>query len=169
MAISAFGLVLLSLLSPPVHSGSGVPINGIPGAPALRVPAATPITPRSDAGVMLDKLNGERLASGRPPLHFDERLSALARAHALDMATRNYFSHDTPEGLSPFDRMDRSAYTYSYAGENMALDQNPASADRDLWNSREHRSNILEPHYAKIGVAAVRTNGGELFVEDFSD
>ncbi|MBC5800212.1 MAG: hypothetical protein GIX03_07420 [Candidatus Eremiobacteraeota bacterium] len=168
MALSAFGLVLLSLLSPPAHGG-GAPLNGIPGAPALRAPGPAPSVPRSDAQIVLEALNRERLVSGRPPLQFDERLSTLARAHALDMATRNYFSHNTPEGLSPFDRMDRAAYAYSYAGENMALDENPVSADRDLWNSPEHRNNILEPHYAKIGVAAVKTNGGELFVEDFSD
>jgi len=169
MAISAFGLVLLSLLSSPSQSSGSPPINGIPGAPALRVTAASAPLPQSDTQTILDDVNRERLANGRPPLQFDERLSALARAHAVDMAARNYFSHQTPEGLSPFDRMDRAAYAYSYAGENMALDENAASADRALWNSPEHRGNTLEPHYARIGIAAVRTNGGELFVEDFSD
>ncbi len=169
MALSAFGLVILSLLSSPAQSSGGSPIDGIPGAPALRVPVASAAVPRSDEQTLLDDVNRERLANGRPPLEFDQRLSALARAHAVDMAARKYFSHQTPEGLSPFDRMDRAAYTYSYAGENMALDENAVSADRALWNSPEHRGNTLEPHYARIGIATVRTTGGELFVEDFSD
>ena len=48
-------------------------------------------------------------------------LRNLARAHSNDMFKRGYFSHYTPEGLSPFDRMEKAGINYQYAGENLAL------------------------------------------------
>jgi len=44
-----------------------------------------------------------------------------------------------------------------------------ASAHRALLGSHEHRGNMLEAHYARVGIAAVGSADGEIFVEDFSD
>src|SRR5690606_16440063 len=54
---------------------------------------------------MLRLVNEERTAQGLEPLPMDEQLRAVARAHARDMFERGYFSHYSPEGSSPFDRM----------------------------------------------------------------
>jgi uncharacterized protein YkwD len=133
-------------------------------------PAAVAYRERSsDAQAMLDDVNAHRIGRGLAPLTLDPRLCAIARAHALDMASRAYFGHDSPDGESPFERMDRAHYPYGYAGENLALDQSLAAAAAALWRSPEHRENILEPHYLKLGVAAVVAPPGEIFVEDFSD
>jgi uncharacterized protein YkwD len=51
-----------------------------------------------------EKTNIYRSYVGSPPLTHTVELSYLAKMHATDMATRNYFSHYTPEGLSPMDR-----------------------------------------------------------------
>jgi len=123
----------------------------------------------TDVQAMLRDVNAPRQAQGLSILVLDPRLCELARTHALDMVARSYFSHDSPEGLSPFDRMERAGVRYRYAGENMALDQDESHASRALWNSSEHRSNILEPNYGKIGIAAVRSGDSEIFVEDFSN
>lgn len=40
-----------------------------------------------------------------PPLAFDTGLIEVARAHSQDMATRNYFAHETPEGVTPDQRI----------------------------------------------------------------
>jgi uncharacterized protein YkwD len=124
---------------------------------------------RDDALTMLVTLNAERAAHRLEPLAIDDRLVAIARSHAVDMAERRYFGHDTPEGLSPFARMARAHYRYSYAGENLALDQSEEAAAQALWNSSAHRSNILQPHFARVGIAAIAVRDGELFVQDFSD
>ncbi|HET8780973.1 MAG TPA: CvpA family protein, partial [Pyrinomonadaceae bacterium] len=54
---------------------------------------------------MLDLVNQERVANGLQPLAPDPELTEVARAHSTDMFARGYFAHDTPEGLTPFDRM----------------------------------------------------------------
>ncbi|MDQ2909040.1 MAG: CAP domain-containing protein [Candidatus Eremiobacteraeota bacterium] len=165
MALHPFGLVLFGILSP-----QGPPLGTLP-IPPPPTPVAQPGANVDERGAsaMFDAVNRERVASGRAPLVLDRRLAALARDHALDMATRNYFSHETPDGRSPFARMAQADYRFDYAGENMALDEDAQAADHALWNSPEHRDNTLESHFARIGIAAVRTNDGELFVEDFSD
>lgn len=124
---------------------------------------------QADAVAMLTELNARRVSKGLAQLALDPRLCAIALEHASDMVARAYFDHNTPEGVSPFARMDRAGYTYGYAGENMALDKNPGAAELALWQSPEHRQNILEVHYLKVGIAAVRASAGEIFVEDFSD
>jgi uncharacterized protein YkwD len=140
---------------------------GLTGAPG---PAAVAYHERTaDAQALLQDVNAHRLGLGLAPLRLDPQLCAIARAHALDMASRSYFGHTSPDGESPFDRMNRAHFGYGYAGENLALDESVNAAAAALWHSPEHRENILEPHYAKLGVAAVLAPQGEIFVEDFSD
>jgi len=122
-----------------------------------------------DVATMLTALNARRTAKGLAPLQLDPALSDIAFEHAADMVTRSYFDHNTPEGLSPFARMDKANYRYGYAGENLALDTDSRSAELALWQSSEHRENILGSHYVKVGIAAVAGSDGEIFVEDFSD
>ena len=55
-------------------------------------------------------VNQHREAAGLPPLERDPVLDAIARAHSQDMADRNYYDHDTPEGLDPSDRADAAGY-----------------------------------------------------------
>jgi uncharacterized protein YkwD len=139
-------------------------------AELVRLDASSTMIERDDdAAAMLATMNAERASRGLAPLAFDDRLSAIARSHAEDMVQRSYFGHSTPEGVTPFERMARAHYRFSYAGENLALDENVAAAGNALWNSREHRSNILEPHFERVGIAAVASTDGEIFVVDFSD
>ncbi len=130
---------------------------------------ANPLPREHDVRVMLAALNAERASRGLSPLGLDPDLCKIARSYASEMATRNFFSHTSPEGDDPFKRMDRAHYRYGYAGENIALDQSPTSAADALWHSEGHRENILEPHYQKVGIGAIQSPSGEIFVEDFSD
>lgn len=118
---------------------------------------------------MLAALNARRAARGLALLRLDPTLCQVASAYALEMATRRFFGHNSPEGETPFQRMDRAHVQYGYAGENIALEPNAASASDALWHSPAHRENILEPHYARVGIAAASAPFGEIFVEDFSD
>jgi uncharacterized protein YkwD len=122
-----------------------------------------------DTDAMLRALNAARAANGVRQLTLDPQLCSIARSHAFDMVERNYFGHVSPEGASPFDRMTHANYSFGYAGENLALNSSADAAEDALWHSPEHRNNMLEPHYAKVGIAAVPSADGEIFVEDFSD
>ena len=48
-------------------------------------------------------------------------LGEAARLHSDDMATREYFSHSSPEGFRMTDRMESAGYSWWYAGETIAV------------------------------------------------
>ena len=109
-------------------------------------------------------INLERAKNGVLPLQWEDQLAAVARAHSDDMTSRGYFSHDSPEGLGPSDRIDRAGYScwkgshYGVA-ENIAiettsggLDRVAAEAVRGWMNSPGHRTNLLGRQYDRTGV-----------------
>ena len=55
--------------------------------------------------------NQERLNYGLTQLAFDSEITQIARGHSSDMAEREYFAHETPEGLTPTDRADLQEYS----------------------------------------------------------
>lgn len=127
---------------------------------------------------VLDLLNQARQAQGLPVVQPDLELAEVARAHALDMYVRGYFSHDTPDCdagddapgcLDPFDRIRAGGVTYVNAGENLALAPTPASAHDGLMRSPGHRANILEPRYGRVGIGAVDGPYGLMIVQAFAD
>nr|MBI5455385.1 CvpA family protein [Candidatus Levybacteria bacterium] len=84
---------------------------------------------------MLVAVNKERIAVGLPQVVFSEDLAKVGRNHCEDMFKRGYFSHYTPEGFSPFDRMLRVSISFAYAGENLALAPNVELAMKGLMQS----------------------------------
>jgi uncharacterized protein YkwD len=119
---------------------------------------------------MFAYVNTQRTQRGLAALRSDPSLVAVARAHSTDMFRRSYFSHNTPDGLTPFDRMHAAGITYTSAGENIAYAPNVNIADTGLMNSPEHRANILDPRFTRLGVGIV--SGGlfeEMFTQDFAD
>jgi uncharacterized protein YkwD len=110
--------------------------------------------PRPDLEAkMLVLVNEERGKAGLKPLKFDAEMLPVARAHSQDMFARGYFSHITPEGLSPFDRMRNAKVRFLSAGENLALGQTLNICHRGLMKSPGHRANILNPAFGKVGIA----------------
>ena len=101
---------------------------------------------------MLELVNGERVANGLQPLAPDPELTEVARRHSADMFARGYFAHDTPEGLSPFDRMKQANVHFLAAGENLALAPTLSLAHTGLMNSPGHRANILRPQFGRVGI-----------------
>jgi uncharacterized protein YkwD len=70
----------------------------------------------------------------------------------MDMAQRNYFSHYSPEGISPFDRMRAEGISYRSSGENIIAGYSSSISAHEGWvNSAGHRSNILGS-YIHLGV-----------------
>jgi len=109
--------------------------------------------PRPDLEArMLELVNQERVASGLKPLASDPELTEVARRHSVDMFSRGYFAHDTPEGRDPFDRMRAANVRFVTAGENLALAPTVQVAHRGLMNSPGHRANILYPQFGRVGI-----------------
>jgi len=101
---------------------------------------------------MLALVNEERKKAGFNPLAADPELTGVARNHSRDMFARGYFSHVTPEGKSPFDRISEADVKFLTAGENLALAQTLSLAHKGLMNSPGHRANILEPKFGRVGI-----------------
>src|SRR4030095_2519012 len=92
--------------------------------------------PRPDLEAkMLELVNEERIKKGLKPLKADPEMGQLARRHSRDMFTRGYFSHYTPEGKDPFDRMKANNIKFQSAGENLALGQTLTICHQGLMNS----------------------------------
>ena len=47
----------------------------------------------------------------KQPLAMNETLLSVARAHSQDMINRDYFAHDTPEGVTAFQRIANAGYS----------------------------------------------------------
>ena len=81
------------------------------------------------------------------------RLDAAAQAKAADMAARGYFAHIGPDGTLPWQWITGAGYSYSYAGENLAVRFTDSKDVVNAWMaSPSHRGNILKPAYTHIGV-----------------
>lgn len=109
--------------------------------------------PRPDLeAAMLELINAARENADLHPLQADDELRPLARAHAADMFARSYFSHLSPEGLTPFDRIRQGNVAFVAAGENLAIAPTLALAHEGLMNSPGHRANILRPAFGRVGI-----------------
>ncbi len=133
-------------------------------APAART--AAPAASGTEAAV-LELVNQARAEAGCGAVSADPALAAVARAHSADMRDRGYFSHDTPEGLSPFDRAEAAGLTHARA-ENIAYGQRDAAAVMDSWmNSPGHRANMLNCSLSTLGVGVAEGPGGPWWTQLF--
>ena len=124
----------------------------------------------SDEAAMLILLNHERTTRGLPALSLNVRARALARSYSAQMFARGYFSHISPEGKSPFDRMRAAGIPFDAAAENLALAPTLALAHAGLMHSPGHRANILSPNYRTVGIGII--DGGPyglMVTQDFTD
>jgi hypothetical protein len=95
----------------------------------------------------------------------DPRLDALARSHALRMATDRDLSHDAGDG-SPVDRLRAAGLDARDLGENVAHAAGIALAHRALWESPSHRANLLGGEYDRVGVGVAHDAHGDAWIAE---
>ena len=106
---------------------------------------------------------GEGCFAASTALRLDPALRTSARAHAKDMAERDYFDHLTPEGLDPFDRMREAGFGGCSMGENIAAGQtSPAEVVEGWLDSPGHCANMLDDRYEGLGVGYFRDEASDL-------
>ncbi len=120
---------------------------------------------------MLVKINQARAQVGLSALRSDQLLREAARQHSADMYKRKYFSHKTPDGKTPYDRLHDLRVHYVTAGENLAFAPDVDQAFDSLMKSPDHRANILNPDFRCVGIGAYKGLNGyeEMFTQDFAD
>jgi uncharacterized protein YkwD len=136
--------------------------------------AGIPVRSATMLREMLDAHNARRVEGGLAALEVDSRLEAIALDRALDMATRNYFDHVSPEGVMAFDLLDAAGYVSYTAGENIALNnyadaRSVSMAMNSFMASPTHRKNIMNRNFSRVGMAvAVGANGLKYYAVVFA-
>lgn len=69
---------------------------------------------------LLDLIQVKRAAANVPLLTEDSRLTAVARAHSTDMAKKDYFAYNSPDGTTPFGRIMERKKDFTTASETIA-------------------------------------------------
>src|SRR5262249_53754886 len=103
-------------------------------------------------------------------------LDIIAQWRSRDMIARNYFSHQIPHVGTVFDMLNHDHVPYSYAGENIAMNdyiracnlaQTMLKTNADFMASTMHRDNILRRFYTAIGIGIAFQHGtGKLILTE---
>lgn len=166
-------LVVLALCPRTVAAQSG-------GVGVRKCSGGTITLSRYEAGVFW-RQNHIRVDNGLKPLCVNPILERAARAHSREMLQKQYFSHDSYDGQSFYDRLISFEYTpngYRYwaVGENIAWGSGsygrPAHIMNAWMHSPEHRANILNGDYREVGIGVSRGTfagyrGASIYTVDF--
>lgn len=106
--------------------------------------------------VLVDLTNNTRQLSGELALVRNPVLDKVAQLKAEDMSNYGYFAHTSPSGLTPWHWFSEVDYSFSYAGENLAIDFTESLDVENAWiKSPTHKANILNSNFTEIGIATV--------------
>ncbi len=110
--------------------------------------------PQITPAKMLNLTNQSRKENKLFALTVNQKLVSAAEEKTDDMFKFQYFEHNSPSGVTPWDLIKMAGYDYRYAGENLAIDFITAeSAHKALMASDSHRENILNQNYTEIGIS----------------
>jgi len=112
-------------------------------------------------------INGERKNLNLPVLKENSKLEEAAYLKAKDILEKDYFSHWSPEGTSPWYWFGVTGYNYQSAGENLAIGFLDSEEVYQAWmESPSHKANLLNPKYIDMGIAVLKGDfaGNEVFV-----
>ncbi|HEY8678754.1 MAG TPA: CAP domain-containing protein, partial [Candidatus Dormibacteraeota bacterium] len=147
-----------------------------PPAPVYRPappPPPPPVAAVGGAGTEFALVNQDRGANGVGPLAFSGTLARVAQYRAQDMLNRNYFSHYDPSTgqLAFLELFHMWGIGYTTAGENIAWSTNPSMAEFNVMfmNSPEHRANILNGAYHRVGIGVASNGARTMVVEVFTN
>jgi uncharacterized protein YkwD len=143
-------------------------------APSVRTPVTGPPPPADLAGYALWQVNQSRAKYGFAPLRLDAAVSAVASAHAWDMANNSYFSHTGRDGSDVSDRLRRGGVSFSWSGENICYYNGIGVKAMLNWchgvfmsepypGYPNHIGNILSPHYTRMGIG-IAQKGTRIYI-----
>jgi len=105
---------------------------------------------------LIELLNQERKSSGLQSLKENTVLDNAASLKAQDILEKDYFSHQSPEGVSPWHWFKIAGYNYKIAGENLAIGFLDSGEVNRAWlDSPSHKANLLNSNYKDVGIAVL--------------
>ena len=130
---------------------SDKPVLDANGHPLL-LPNSDPAVAQFEAE-LLRLVNDYRIVLNLRPLVASPRLADAARAHAHHMIDHRFFSHITPEGLMPGERLALLHVDWTAASENIASAFSTPQDVFDAWlKSPLHKANIESDRFTHAGV-----------------
>ena len=163
LSSGASGSLVLTIAPSVQTSPAPTPPPPAPTPPAPTPPPAPSTPPSSDQAAMLSAINAVRAQARScgitaypavPALKWNTQLEAAALLHSQDMANKNYFSHTSQDGRSPWDRIRAQGYPLGAGGENIAAGQSSVASVIDGWvKSPGHCANLMSTSYTEVGMA----------------
>jgi len=151
----------LRLAAPVILLGLAVPVvaQAVSQGAAASARAASTVQPGAE-GQLLSLTNSARAGAGLSPLVSSPTLVALARGWSAQMAAAHALSHNP--------NLAGSVSGWYMIGENVAQAGSASQAQSLFMASSEHRANILEPVYNRVGIGVVVASDGSVwFTVDF--
>jgi len=106
---------------------------------------------------LIELLNQERKSLGLQPLKENTTLDNAAVLKAQDILEKDYFSHQSPDGVAPWYWFKIAGYNYKIAGENLAIGFLDSGELNRAWlDSPSHRANLLNSNYKDVGIAILK-------------
>ncbi len=103
---------------------------------------------------LVELTNQDRQQNNTQALQVNNLLVEAAQKKADDMASKSYFAHTSPEGITPWHWFDSVSYSYAYAGENLAVNFSESLDVHRAWlASPTHKKNIVDSRFTEIGIA----------------
>lgn len=123
--------------------------------PSRATPAITSV--EHELRTVADLVNEHRKGIRCPTLAWNPVVARVAQAHSDDMVRRSYFTHNTPEGVTPGQRLSAAGVKWTRTAENIAAGQRTARAVFESWmTSPGHRHNIEDCALREHGVGLTR-------------
>lgn len=110
---------------------------------------------------VLERTNHYRAAHGLRPLVWGGVIAHIAQRHAAAMADRGALFHNP--------RLTHQAPAWRVLGENVGYGPTVRAVHRAFVASPDHRDNLAEPAYRRLGVGVARTPGRVWVVVVFRD
>jgi len=120
-------------------------------------PAFPSVAPKPfDIALALSDFNHYRAEKGLNPVKLNGKLTLASKLHAEDMARFGDATHTGTDGSSHSDRIQRQAYYFSLAAENVASGQKSWERVFKAWqDSPDHNVNLLRKDVTDFGIAMV--------------
>ncbi len=104
---------------------------------------------------LLALVNRDRQAAGLTALLWDDKVTAVSRAHSEDMKKTKIVAHISPTTGSAADRVRVAGIKTALVLENVARAYGVGEAHAGLMNSPGHRANVLAPLATHVGIGVV--------------
>jgi len=204
LRLAVFYLVLIGLIATGGFAGMGPLADDLGGEPVPLVGASVdsiaetvtdsasgfdghPVTQNATTAdeaaierLIHEAVNEERAAVGRDRLSTDDDLRRVARNHSADMVADGYVGHESPDGVTPADRLAAAGcraggenVAQSWIDEPVAVDGETVVAENesevaahlvDRWMaSPGHRENILRESFSESGVGVIVTEDNRVY------